>query len=177
MNTGLVGSAHIQIILSAAASCLCVCLHFAPRASLIPLPLFSSDPPPLSSHCPAVRKQSPGMLNGCVLLAGSEQAVYGGPRQLLPLGCCSMWKRWRESAFDAPPHSRLRLHPFVFSLMVACEVFSSNRRPTDQHPRGRGGGGHGRTVWRQQGKQPELKGCWVEAAVTDPLSKWKNLNF
>lgn len=76
-------------------------------------------------------KQSPGnrmLLNGCVLLAGSEQAVYGGACQLLPLGCCSMWKQWRESAFDASPtwfsHS-----VSLFSLWWEfCEVFFSNRR-------------------------------------------------
>lgn len=76
-------------------------------------------------------KQSPGnrmLLNGCVLLAGSEQAVYGGACQLLPLGCCSMWKQWRESAFDASPtwfsHS-----VSLFSLWWEfCEVFLSNRR-------------------------------------------------
>lgn len=51
-------------------------------------------------------KQSPRnkmLLNRCILLAGSEQAVYRGACQLLPLGCCSMWKQWRESAFDASP--------------------------------------------------------------------------
>lgn len=76
-------------------------------------------------------KQSRGnrmLLNGWVLLAGSEQAVYGGACQLLPLGCCSMWKQRRKSAFDASPtwcsHS-----VSLFSLWWEfCEVFFSNRR-------------------------------------------------
>lgn len=112
------------------------------------LPLNSSEatPPPLILTVPTAssplhaallsrqhfNKQSPGnkmLLNGCVLLAGSEQAVYRGACQLLPLGCCSMWKQWRESAFDASPtwfsHSVL-----LFSLWwssVKCSSATGGR--------------------------------------------------
>lgn len=55
------------------------------------------------------------LLNGCILLAGSEQAVYRGACQLLALGCCSMWKQWGESAFDASP-TWFSLFALLFSL-------------------------------------------------------------
>lgn len=77
-------------------------------------------------------KQSPRnkmLLNGCILLAGSEQAVYRGACQLLPLGCCSMWKQWRESAFDASPtrfsHSVLLLSLWWSS--VKCSSATGGR--------------------------------------------------
>lgn len=99
------------------------------------LPTFSSLHAALLSR-QHFNKQSPGnkmLVNGCILLAGSEGAC-----QLLPLGCCSMWKQWRKSAFDASPTWYCPLRSSVFSLMEFSEVFFSNRRRMYQHPHRRG---------------------------------------
>lgn len=122
---------------SSALPSFCVCLALMSLTSNPLRPLFWLDPPLPPLHAVLLsrqhfNKQSPRnkmLLNGCILLAVSEQAVYRGACQLLPLGCCSMWKQWRESAFDASPtwfsHSVL-----LFSLWwssVKCSSATGGR--------------------------------------------------
>lgn len=69
------------------------------------------------------------LLNGCILLARSEQAVYRGACQLLPLGCCSMWKLERIGLWCLP-HLVLRLCSSVFALWwssVKCSSATGGR--------------------------------------------------
>ena len=68
-------------------------VSYLPDACALSVWTLPSEPP----RCPgsaSINKArgAKRLLNGCILLAGSEQAVYGGACQLLPLGCCSMWK-------------------------------------------------------------------------------------
>lgn len=76
-------------------------------------------------------KQGPGSdmcLNGCILLLGSEQTVCGGACQLLPTGCCSMWKQWVESAFDASPSRSSLPAPLFFCLLFDGVLWSVRQR-------------------------------------------------
>lgn len=85
-------------------------------------------------HFNKQRASSKILLNGCVLLAGSKRTVYRGACQLLPLGCCSMWKQWGESAFDASP-TRFPLSAPLFSLWwgsVKC-LSATGGRAIDTH--------------------------------------------
>lgn len=111
-------------------------------AFLIPsLSLFWLYPPPLLLSRQRFSKQSSGsemLLNGCILLAGSEQAVCRGACQLLALGCCSMWKQWEESAFDASP-TWFSLFALLFSLWwssVNCS-WATGGRHINTHAQGK----------------------------------------
>lgn len=83
------------------------------------------------------------LLSGCVLLAGSRRVVYRGACQLLPLGCCSMWKQWGESPFDAFPTwfslSALLFSCFLFdgALWSVCQRQEADEStPTQENSHG-----------------------------------------